>query len=138
MIDEFGYVLAALDERRHLERNNVQPVEEVLAEASGNHLALEVAAGRGYDANVNAHSRAAADALEFLLDEHSKELALRVDGHIGNLIDIQGAVVCFFQGANLPGGLTRFLDAEKLDFHPVRRHGSGINGHEGPVHALRA
>ena len=138
MIDELGDVLAPLDQRRHLERHHIQPVEQVLPEPARRHLAFEIAAGGGNDAYVHGHFRAAAYALELLLDKHAQQLALGIDGHIGDLVDIERAVMGFFERADLARRLAGFLDAEKLDLDPVRRHRGGIDRDEGPVDSLRS
>ena len=92
---------------------------EVLAEAALLHLALEVAAGRGDDAHVDRHLGPAADALELLLDQHAQHLALRLERHVGDLVDIERAAVRLLQRADLarPGVV---LGAEQLLLDAVR------------------
>ncbi len=133
MLDEFRDILAPLDQGRHAQRNHVEPMVQVLPEAGRRHLPLKVAAGGRNDAHVHGHLRAAAHALEFLLDEHAQQLALRIDGHVGHLVDIERAVMRLFEGADFPRGLAGFLDAEKLVLDAVRGHGCGVDRHERPI-----
>ncbi len=108
---------------------------EVLPEAALGHLPFEIAAGRRHDAYVDRNLRAASDALELLLDEHAQKLALRVHRHVGDFVDIERAVMGFFERANFPCGLARLLDAEELDLDPVRRHGGRVDRDERTVRA---
>ena len=54
MIDEQRDVLAARAQRRRGDRDDVEAVEEVLAEAPGGDLGAQIAVGRGDDAHVGA------------------------------------------------------------------------------------
>ena len=47
-------VLGPLPERRHVEVDDAQPVQEVLAELAGGDEVVQVAIGGGDDANVHA------------------------------------------------------------------------------------
>jgi hypothetical protein len=50
VLDERRDLLAPLAERRKVERQHVEPVEQVLAEAAPGDEALELGVGRGDDA----------------------------------------------------------------------------------------
>src|SRR5262249_21635600 len=64
------HVLAALPQWRHRDLDHVQAVEQVLAKAPPGDVALEIAIGRGDQADVGATGARLADALEgFLLQE---------------------------------------------------------------------
>src|SRR5512143_1131530 len=71
-------VPAALPQRRHPNRKDVQAVEQVRAEGSGADGFLEVAVARGEDPDVDPHGAAAADRLKFLLLQDPEELDLRL------------------------------------------------------------
>ena len=96
-----GDVVAPLGEARHAQRHDVQAVIEVLAEAAFRDLALEVAAGGGDDAHVDRHLLRAAEAQELLLDQHAQHLALRLERHVGDLVDVERAAVRLFERADL-------------------------------------
>src|SRR5581483_305543 len=55
VLDERRDVFAALRERRQLDVDDVQAVEDVLAEATGPHLAAQVLVRRGDDPDVDLH-----------------------------------------------------------------------------------
>ena len=69
-------VVAALAQGRQRERHDLQAVVEVLAEASGRDLGLEVLVGRGHDADVDLDGLLAAHALELALLQRAQELEL--------------------------------------------------------------
>ena len=62
VVRERQHVLAALAQRRQLDRDDVQPEEEVLAEAAGGHLVAQHAVRRGDDPHVDRPRLGAADA----------------------------------------------------------------------------
>ena len=70
-LDELRYVLAALGEPRHAQRHDVEAMIEVLAETAFRHLALEIAACGGNDADIHGDFGSAPEALEFLLDQNA-------------------------------------------------------------------
>ena len=111
-------------------------MEEIFPEAPLLHLALQIAACRRDDAHIDGDLRAAADALELLLDQHAQHLALRLHRHVGDFVDIERAAVRLLQRADLarPAAI---LGAEQLLLDPVGRHGGRIEHDEGPVGALR-
>jgi hypothetical protein len=74
---QLGHVLRPLAQRRQLDRHDVEPVEQVLAELALGDRRLEVAVAGGDDAHVDRLAHAAADALERALLEHAEELGWR-------------------------------------------------------------
>src|SRR4029077_290729 len=88
-----GQIFAALPQRRHLNADDVQTVEEVLAEVSARHLGLEVAVGRGDDANVDGDLRLRSDGRERPLLQHTKELHLQGEGQVTDLVEKDRAAV---------------------------------------------
>ena len=89
MAREVRDVDPALGQGRHRQRDDIEAVEQVLAELAGRHLGLEVAVGRGDDADVDLDPRVAAKAREALLLQHPQDLALRFQWHVGDLVDQQ-------------------------------------------------
>ena len=137
ILDEIGNVLAPLGEARHAQRHDVQAVIEILAEAALAHVALEIAAGRGDDAHVDGHLLRAAEAQELLLDENAQDLALRLERHVGDFVDIERAAVRFLERADLARPAGAILGAEQLLLDAVGRHGGGVEDDERPVGAVR-
>ncbi len=73
-------------QRRQRNRQDVQTVEEIFAEASRPHLLLEVPVGGGNDADIDPQIRRAADALERLLLEEPEHLRLQSGCHLADLV----------------------------------------------------
>ena len=79
----------------------------------------------------------AADALEVLLDQHAQDLALRLQRHVGDLVDVERAAVRFLESADLARPAGAILGAEQLLLDAVGRHGRGVEHDERPVGAMR-
>ena len=62
---EFGNVLESRTQRRDNDREDVQAIEQVFAEAPGFHIGDQIAVGGGDDADVDLDAPAAADRLDF-------------------------------------------------------------------------
>ncbi len=75
--------------------------------------------------------------LELLVDEHAKDLVLRVARHVGDLVDVERAAMRLFQRADLAPASRHRLRAEKFDFHPVRRDRGRVDCDERPAGAVR-
>ena len=93
MLDEQRNVLAAIAQRRQLDREHVQPVVEVLAQLAGPHRLGRVEVGRGDDPDVHRLLLAAAETPERALLQHAQQLHLRRRLHLGDLVEEQRAAV---------------------------------------------
>ena len=71
MFDQRRYVLAAFGKRRQTDGDHVQPIVEVLAKSSGLGLRQQVAVAGGDYPRIDVHGLRIADALEFVLLQHS-------------------------------------------------------------------
>ncbi|MNX27781.1 hypothetical protein D3C86_578740 [compost metagenome] len=130
IFDQLADVLAALGQRRHADRHNVQPVEQVLAEPPLGDLDLQVARGRGDDADIDLNVLFAPDTAEALLDQHAQDAALAFARHVADVVQIEGAVVGALEHADLARTTVAALLAEQFDVQPFRRHASGRDGDE--------
>src|SRR5205814_639699 len=109
---------------------DVEPVEEILAEAALLDLSLEVLIGRGDDADIDGDRLRAADALEFLLLEDAKHLGLRLERHVADLVEKERSAVSEVELAapELRGaGEGAFLVAEKLAFDQLLGDGGAVH-----------
>ena len=90
VVREDHHVPATQAQGRHLDVHDVQPVVQVLPEASGLDVGGEVAVGRRDDADVHTFTAAAAaDTLERPLLQHLKQLHLGQDGILADLVEEQ-------------------------------------------------
>ena len=93
-------VVLAVAQRRHLDRDDVEPVEQVLAELALLHHLAQVAVGRGDDAHVHAQRAGAAEPLELVLLEHAQDLRLRARAHVADFVEEQRAAVGLLEAAD--------------------------------------
>ena len=137
--DEHRDVLAALAQRRQLDRHDREPVVQVLAEPPAGDLGLQILVRRGDDADVDLDRLAAADALELALLEHAQHLRLRVRVHVADLVEEQRAAIGELElAAALLGraGERALLVAEQLALDQLGRDRRAVELHERPVLAL--
>src|SRR5688572_11388881 len=90
---QFWDVFSPLAQRRQLDRNDVEPVEQVLPEFSFLNRLLEVAVARRDDAHVDVLTEAAAYALELAFLEHAEQLSLKGGGDFADLVEQQRPAV---------------------------------------------
>src|SRR5262249_26098372 len=118
MRDKHGDIVAPLRERGHAYRHHIEAMIEVLAEPSGLALLSKIAR-RGRDhPHVYLHARRSADALECLVDQDAKDLALRLERHVGDFIEEQRAAMGELQEPDLATCLG--LRAEEFRLDPGR------------------
>ena len=86
VLSEQGDVFAALTERRKLQHDDVEAVEEVFAEAAVFDGLLEVDIGGGDDADVDLDLTGAAEVHEAAVLQDTEDLGLHVHGHGTDLV----------------------------------------------------
>ena len=96
-------VVAPLAQRRQVDREHVEPVEQVFAETPLAHGLAEVFVGRGHHAHVHPQRPGAADALDFPLLEGAQQLALRHQTQRADLVEEQRAAVGALEAAGSGG-----------------------------------
>ena len=134
-------VAAALAQRRHMDMNDAQPVEEILAELAGGHALAQVPVRRGDDADVDvAGAVGGADALQLALLEESQQQRLHAQAHLAHFVEEQRAAVGHLQLAELVAigaGEAALHVAEQLRFQQRFGEAGAIDGHERAVGAQR-
>src|SRR5690349_21052146 len=126
-------VFAALAERRHLDRNYVQPVIKILAECSALGAFRQVAIGSGDDPDVDAYGPGTAHALELTLLEYAEQLGLESRSQLAHFVEENRAA---FGDLELPSllrngaGECAFLVAEQLAFEQGLGERRAVNGYE--------
>src|SRR6266404_300767 len=101
MRDERRNVVAALSERRDLDRKNAQTVEKILAETTLVDLLLQVPIGCSDDPNINFARARIPDPFKFLLLQYAQQLRLHRKRYLADLVEKQRAAVCQFEAARL-------------------------------------
>jgi len=86
-------VVAARAQRRHLDRDDVQPVVEIAAKTAVRDFRFEALVRRGDHAHVDADGLLAADFLERLLLQHAQHLGLRAQTHVADLVEEERSAV---------------------------------------------
>ena len=86
-------VVGALAQRRQVHREHVDAVVEVLAEAAARDELIEIAVGRGDDADVDATILIVADPAELLRLQDAQELGLQRQRQLADLVEEQRAGV---------------------------------------------
>src|SRR5690606_25944906 len=122
--DEFRDIRESLPERRDLDRDDVEPIEEVFAEDAGGDERLDVAVRGRDDAYVDLDRLLAADALDDAGLERAEQLGLGVEAEFGDFVEEQGSAVGEFEASSPPlrrPGEGASLVAEHLGLDEVAR-----------------
>ena len=115
-------VVLALAQRRHLDRDDVEAVVQVLAELARLHHRRQVAVGRGDQPHVDAQRARAAQPLELVLLQHAQDLRLRARAHVADFVEEQRAAVGLFEAADallVGAGERALLVSEQLGLEQV-------------------
>ena len=94
-------VVDALAQRRHVDREDVQAIEQVLAKAAVGNPQLQVAMGRGDDAGVEMNRLRAAEPLELPLFEHAQQLDLDLRRQLADFIEEDRRLIGQLEAADL-------------------------------------
>ena len=113
-------VVAPLCQRRHLHRDDVEPVEEILAEALLFHLIGQIARGGGNHAHVDADVARSSDADEALFGQDAQDPRLGRQRHVGDFVEIKRAPIGGFEQSGADQLAVRLL-AEQFLLEPLGR-----------------
>ena len=107
VFDEHQDVVLAFSKGRHLDGEHVEPIEQVLSEASIRHRGAEITIGRGDDTHVNADRLRASDPLKFpfLQDSQQRDLSLRQQ--LAHFVQEDRAAISQFETPKPPLGGAR-------------------------------
>src|SRR5580692_8354610 len=97
----------AIAQRRYLNRENVQAVEQIGAKAASLHGLLEVAVRGGDDANVHLNRATAAYRLKFAFLKDTQQLNLRLQRELSDFVQEDGAAIGQFEPTSPPLQSTR-------------------------------
>ena len=104
MLDQRRHVGQTIAQRRHPQHVHVEPIEQILAEASLGDFLLEVAVCRRHDAGVYVDRLVAAQPRDFPLFEHAEQLCLCGGRQVADFVQEQRAAARCLERA-LAGGV---------------------------------
>ena len=133
VVGEQQHVGLPLAQRRDEDREDVEAVEQVLAEAALLDRPLEILVGRGNQPDVGLQRLVAAEALELPLLQDAQQLDLRRQLHVANLVEEQRPSLGQFEPPLLAGvgaGERPLLVAEQLGFDQRIRQRAAADLHE--------
>ncbi len=94
MLQQRVHVVGPLPERRHVEVDDAQPVQQVLAELAGSDELVQVAIGGGDHAHVDPRLRVVgADRLDLAVLEKPQQQRLHAQAHLADLVEKQRAAM---------------------------------------------
>ncbi len=132
-------VVDPLAERRNADREDVQAVEQVLAEAARRGQRFQVLVGRGDEPHVGVDRGVAAHAFELSFLQQPQQLRLRGGGHVADFVHEDGAAVGLLEladAAAVGAGERPALVAEKLALQERLGDRRAVDGQErGPAAA---
>ena len=127
-------VFPALAQRRHADRNDVQPVIKILAKnVFGNRL-VEVAVGGGDHAHIDRDFTGAAHRPHGAFLQHTQQLDLHSQRHFTDLVEEDSAAVGHFKQAALVlvgSGESAFQVSEEFALEQSLGKRSAVHGNEG-------
>ena len=127
-------VFTARTQRRHLDREYVDAVEEIFAEGAPRDRLFEVAVCGGNDTHVAFDLCVVADALKHALLQYAQQLDLHGRAHVPDLIEEERAAFCDLKTALTRGdgaGEGALFVAEQLGFEQVSGNGAAVHRYEG-------
>src|SRR5499426_577166 len=133
-------VVAAVAQRRHADRDHVQAVIEIFAEAPVFDHGLEVAVGGAQHAHVDLDRPRAADARDLFLLQGAQEFGLHARADLSYLVQEERAFVGYLEEPFLLGvrpGERAFLVPEEFRFEQVFVDRRAVDGLE-PFSGARA
>ena len=127
-------------ERRHLQRDALDPVVDVGPEAPRLHLVLERTQRRRDEPDVHRDLRRSPDTHEPPVLEKPEQLHLCGERHLSNLVEKEGAScrrLDLAAGSLARAGESALLVAEELALEQSLRNRRAVDGDEGAVMAMR-
>ena len=92
MVDERADLVAPFAQRRDVEPDDVQAVEEIFAEAPLADGGFEVRVGGGDDAHIDDRGSRFADRCDFAGFEEAEQLRLQLEAEFADFVEEEGAV----------------------------------------------
>jgi hypothetical protein len=133
-------IAATLTERRDVDVEHLEPIEQILAKVSALHGLSQVAVGRRNDADIGFQQPRAPQPLELALLQDAQELGLRRQTHLADFVQEQHAACRQFDLSRL--GLLRTREraafvAEQFRFEQLLRQRGTVQRDEWAVASAR-
>src|SRR5260370_24937909 len=94
-------ILAPLTQRRHLDVNHVEPIEQIIAKSSPLNCVFEIGIGRSDQPRVDLNRLVPAQPFELAVLDHPQEFRLRIERKMRNLVEYQSPAMRGFQSSRL-------------------------------------
>src|SRR5262245_24160423 len=99
MLNEHRNVIPSISQRRHLHRDDVQPIVEILAKRSLRHHPREVRIGGSDHPYVDLDRLTVAHAFELTFLECAQQLCLERAAHRSDFIEEERSLMCLFKSS---------------------------------------
>jgi hypothetical protein len=99
VLDQHRNVFFPFPERRHIDWENIQPVEEVGAKGSGSNRSRQIAVGSGDNSNISRNGAAASHSFKLAVLDDAKQRNLRFRRKFADFIEKNRAGVRQFKPA---------------------------------------
>ena len=129
-------VLGALAERRDVHADDIQAVEQIVAEGALGHLFFQVAVRCADDSHIGVEGFVSAHTGEFPFLQNTQEFALHLERHFADFVEEESSFVALLEAADALGGGAgerAFLVTEKLALKEVFGDGGAVDGEESFV-----
>src|SRR5580704_9386117 len=133
MIEEVFYqhrnVFSSFPQWRHINRKNVETVEEIAAKRARLDGHLQVTVSGSNHPYVGTDGASSADALKFMFLQNAQQSNLGFDRKLSHFIEEDRASLCQFEAAQAPlqrTGKGAFLMAEQLRRDQIARDGCAV------------
>src|SRR5690606_10280981 len=118
----------------YLEREGLQPVEQVLTKAAIGHRLGQIAVGRGDDAHIHLDFVITAHRPHAAVLQYPEQFGLQRQGHFAELVEHQAAAVGLLEQAGALGASTGEGTsgmAEELAFHQLAGYATTVDREVG-------
>jgi hypothetical protein len=132
VFDQHRNVFSSFPQRRHINRENVETVEEIAARRGRLDGRLQITVGSSYHADICLDGSSSADALKLVFLQKTQQSDLSLDGKLTDFIEEDRGSFCKFEPAkaSLHGmGERTFLMSEQFRANQATRVGCAVDAY---------
>ena len=129
MRDQFGNIGGPFPQRRQMNGDDVEPVEQIFPEGALFDRRIQLSVGRSHDAHIHLDIVAPPDPADLLFLQHAKELGLQRKTEVSDLIQKQRPLIHGFKQPDLTRLRARkgaFLVPKQLALNQGLRDGGAV------------